>query len=350
MAHTPRILIIRPSALGDVCRTVPVLVSLRRSHPDARIDWLIQDSFEGAIAHHPALTHTVPFPRRLLGQAIRRLDIAPVMHFLDALAQVHYDLVVDVQGLARSGFFAYWTGAPRRIGLANARELGWLGLNERHHIPRNLHTVDRMLEVLRLAGVPPVPDMRLYASDAARRQLHSLGHTPTQIKPGPYVVIAPTSRWPAKRWPADRFANVASHLAARGLTVILVGSRSERDQCAPLLALAARTPLVIDLIGQTTVAQLMALIESSSLVIANDSAALHMAVGFDRPLIGLYGPTDISLVGPYRRDADVIQHITPADKLNHKDDARVDLMRRITTDEVIAAAEQRLANDSPRRR
>lgn len=338
MSLPSRILLIRPSALGDVCRTVPVLASLRRTYPDARIDWLVQDSFADAILHHPALTHAVPFPRRLLGESIRRLDIAPVMGFLDTLAEAHYDLVIDVQGLARSGFFAYWTGAHRRVGLTNAREMGWLGLNERHHVPRDVHTVDRMLEVLRLAGIQPILDMRLYVSDTARQQLHSLGHT----HDGPYIVLAPTSRWPAKRWPVDRFAEVAEQLASRGLPVVLVGGKSERDQCEPLIDLAARNPLILDLIGQTTVAQLMALIESSALVIANDSAALHMAVGFDRPLIALYGPTRVDLVGPYRREADVIQHITPADELDHKLGAHVSLMHRITTDEVITAADQRL--------
>lgn len=338
MTHPNRILLIRPSALGDVCRTVPALASLRRAYPSADIDWLVQDTFTDAVVHHPDLTRILPFPRRLLGRAIRAFDLAPVMQFLDSLADGHYDLVFDLQGLARSGFFAYWTGAPRRVGLADARELGWMGLNERHAVTPGLHTVDRMLEVLRLAGVTPVTDMRLYASDAARQQLRSIGHTAD----GPYAVLAPTSRWPAKRWPADRFAVLASHLAARGVPVVLIGGPAERDQCEPLLDLAERDPRVVDLIGRTTVGQLMALAESAALVIANDSAALHMAVGFDRPLIALYGPTRVDRVGPYRREADVIQHITPADHLDHKDSAQVALMQRISTDEVIAAADARL--------
>jgi ADP-heptose:LPS heptosyltransferase len=69
------------------------------------------------------------------------------------------------------------------------------------------------------------------------------------------------------------------------------------------MELAAREPRVIDLVGKTTVGQLMALVQGASLVIANDSAALHMAVGFDRPSVGLFGPTRLELVGPYQKHA-----------------------------------------------
>lgn len=339
MTAASRILLIRPSALGDVCRTAPVLASLRAAHPEARIDWLVQDTFAEAVVHHPALTRVLPFPRRPLGTALRRMNVAPLMDFLDGLATAHYDLVVDVQGLARSGFFAYWTGAPRRLGLADARELGWLGLTERHRVDARLHTVDRMLEVLRCAGFAVVPDMRLYASDTIRQQMRSIGH----VMDGPYAVVAPTSRWPAKRWPAERFAEVAKRIAASGVPVVIVGGASERDQCGPLIELARQTPGVLDMIGQTSVGQLMALIESSALVLANDSAALHMAVGFDRPLVALYGPTRVDLVGPYQRDADVIQHLRPGDVLDHKHERGVALMERITVEEVAAAVEARLA-------
>ena len=83
----------------------------------------------------------------------------------------------------------------------------------------------------------------------------------------------------------------------------------------------------------------MALVESSSLVIANDSAALHMAVGFDRPMVALYGPTRVDRVGPYGREADVIQHVTPSDRLDHKDGAAGRaLMERIGVEEVVSRA------------
>jgi heptosyltransferase-1 len=338
-----RILIIRPSALGDVCRSVPVLVSLRRAYPDARIDWLVQDSFADAIRHHPALTGIVPFARRETGTALKSGQSAPLRGLLHRLREPRYDLVIDAQGLFRSGFFAWATRAPRRIGYANAREFGWLGVKERYHIATDLHSVDRMLELVRRAGIEPIADMRLYSPPEDRAAFAADARFAE-----PYAVIAPTSRWPGKLWPADHFAEVARTLLARGLPrIALVGAAGERDQIGPLLDLAASDTRVIDLVGQTSIGRLMALIERASLVIALDSAALHIAVGFDRPIVALFGPTRVELVGPYRREGDVIQHIRPDDTLDHKN-ARSGraLMERITTDEVLAAASKALDQNS----
>lgn len=338
MGEPSRILLIRPSALGDVCKSVPALASLRRAYPDAAIDWLVQDTFADAVRFHPALTDVVAFPRAELSAELRSWRTARLRAWAGELRARKYDLVVDVQGLARSGLVAWATGAPRRVGFVDARELGWLGLTERHAVPAGLHSVDRMMELIRLAGVEPVMRMGLHAPPAAIQEVRA----DARLTDG-YVLVAPTSRWPGKRWPADRFAALAAELLRRIGAVVVVGTASERPQCRELIELADRDPRVVDRIGGTSVGQLMALVKGASLVVANDSAALHMGVGFDRPLVALYGPTDVRAVGPYRREADVIQHLRPGDRFEHKDErlGRA-MMDRITIDEVVAACQARL--------
>lgn len=316
-----------------------MLASLRRAFPKARIDWLVNDTFVASIEHHPALSNAVPFARKALGAGLKRLNPRPTREFLAGLRRTKYDLVIDAQGLFRSGLFARATGAPRRIGFANARELGWAFMTERHEVDRDMHTVDRMLKLIELAGIPPVADMRLYSGAAERDAITRL------IGEGDWpIVIAPTSRWVGKQWPSDRFAALARHLVSRGDRVAIVGAPSEREQCGELIGMAAEDMRVLDLVGKTGVGGLMALIERSPLVVANDSAPLHMAVGFDRPLVALFGPTRLMTVGPYRREADVIQHAREGDSMDHKDNSGGrTLMERITTREVIEAAEKRLA-------
>jgi heptosyltransferase I len=347
MADVRNILLIRPSALGDVCRSVPVIASLRRAYPGARIDWLVQEQFADAIWHHPALSEAILFDRRGIGSALKRGDIRPLTLLTGKLKSAQYDLAIDAQGLARSSYFAFASGARRRIGFARpeSRELAFLGYNRRTAVPPAAHTVDKMLALMPPAGAEPVADMRLYTGPkeraAAQAMLAERGFDVSST----YIILAPTSRWPGKRWPAEHFARAAEVLLDSGAAdaAVIVGGKSERDQCGPLLELAGRSPRTLDLIGRTTVGELMALIQSAALVIANDSAALHMAVGFDRPLIALYGPTDISHVGPYRREADVIQHITSGDALDHKNEsAGLALMERISVDEVVSAARTRL--------
>jgi len=338
-------LIIRPSALGDVCRSVPVLVSLRRAFPEAQIEWLVQDDFAPAIEHHPALSGVLPFPRRTVD--LRRLwrpaAQRTLIEFLTRLTN-GYQLVVDCQGLGRSGFFTWVTRAERRIGYANAQEAAAIAYTEKHHIPRELHAVDRMLRLLEDSGITPIHDMRLYTGESERTKACAL--LGRFAEPGMRVaVVAPTSRWPGKRWPAERYAALITALLASGRldAVAIVGAASEVDQCGPVIDLAGKDPRILNLIGRTPIGVLMAVIERAVLVIANDSAAVHMAVGFDRPLLGLYGPTRLDLAGPYRREADVIQAVDPGPKNRHKDDAAGRLaMEAITTERVIHAALERL--------
>ncbi|CAG0950706.1 ADP-heptose--LPS heptosyltransferase 2 [Phycisphaerales bacterium] len=261
--------------------------------------------------------------------------------YLRSLRDRQYDLVIDAQGLARSAFMARATGAPHRVGHADAREFAALAYTQRVPADIEQHTVDRMLSLAAAVGAPAVADtraMRLYTppSAAGFTAKHPL------IGGARYVVLSPTSRWPAKQWPDQRFATLASALARDGLTVVLVGSASERSQVPGCLALAEANPCVVDLLGRTSVGQLMDVLEHSALVVANDSAALHIAVGFNRPLIALYGPTRVHRVGPYRRAGDVIQHATARDRLDHKSSAARALMERISAAEVVAAARLRL--------
>jgi lipopolysaccharide heptosyltransferase I len=342
-----RILIIRPSALGDVCRSVPVLASLRAAFPTARIDWLVQDTFAPAVASHPALTANgggvVPFPRAQLKRWYAPATTPALRAFLAGLSAARYDLVLDCQGLLRSGLFALATRAPRRIGFDNAQELGWLGLTERIAAPRDLHAVDRMLLLAQAAGAAPAYDLRLYTSEADRAWAAA---QPALAEP--FAVLAPTTRWPGKRWAGDRFAALARGMLDKRVfgceRVVLVGAQSEREQCGELLALAAREPRVVDLIGATSVGQLMAVVERCAVLVGCDSAAVHMAVGFDRPLCALYGPTRVERVGPYNRSAQVVQRLIPGDVMDHKNEgAGRRLMDRISVEDVVEClAAQRL--------
>jgi heptosyltransferase-1/heptosyltransferase-2 len=201
-----------------------------------------------------------------------------------------------------------------------------------------MHTVDRMLSLARAAGATPVPDLRLYAPESDRAAVAA----DPDLSSAPFAVLAPTSRWPGKRWPIDRFVRLAERmlrdprLAGGAERLVIVGGPEERNQCGPLLDLAAREPRLVDRIGTTSVGGLLALVERSRLVVANDSAVLHIAVGFDRPMVALFGPTRVDRVGPYGRSADVVQHVTPADRLDHKNaESGRRLMERITVDDVL---------------
>lgn len=336
-----KVLIVRPSALGDVCRTVPVAAALRRAYPNTEIDWIVQDSFVEAVVAHPAVRRVIPFPRRRFAAWWKPRVARELLGWLSALRRERYDLVLDCQGLARSGIFARWSGAPERIGYSQAAEGSWLALTRRVDAPLELHAVDRMMKLAIAAGTDDTAAMQLYVPPGAPDRIASaLGDRADLLQDG-YAVVAPTSRWPGKLWPSDRYAAAIERL---NMPVVLVGAEHERAQCAPLLELSRRRRHVVDLIGSTSIGSLMALVSRASLVIGSDSACIHMAVGFDRPLVALYGPTDASRVGPYKRERSVVQRLEPGDQFDHKDEPRGRaMMERITVDDVVQKAAEELA-------
>jgi len=344
-----RVLIVRPTALGDVARTVPALASLRKALPDARIDWLVAKAFADAVRHHPMLDGVIEFDRKALARFGFSLSATKAgLRFAQLLRENRYDAVYDLQGLFRSGLFTRLSGARRRVGFANARELAWLGYNARHRIDNRQHTVDRMLGLLAADGLEPVHDMRLYLSDmdsdwlATFKQEHG-------ITGAGYACIAPTARWGCKCWPIERYGQVARRMIEQGHAgdkLILLASPNERDQVLPIFETllgggASGGEAGGDLrervvFPNTSVGQMMALLSETRVLVCNDSAPLHIAVGFDRPVVALFGPTDPSTVGPYLREGSVLRPAeaenTKTNYRHHLDDPT--LISNITVDEV----------------
>jgi lipopolysaccharide heptosyltransferase I len=324
-----RILLIKPSAVGDVIHTVPVLVRLRQRYPNAQLDWLLTPSNAELIRHHPALSNAVLFDRHVLGHFGRSWKATREMaRFLFKVRKARYELVIDLHGQFRSALISLMSRAPVRIGFdrprraarAGERQLvreaylhGWTGAREgawlayTHRIPvRNLdvHAVDRYLSlasVLGLKGGPP--DFHIPLPDAARGRVDELlAHH--GVRGQPYAVLAPGTTWETKHWPADSFAAVGRHLTASGRRIVLAGSGNERPRCRQV---AAACPGAVDLCGQTSLPELAALLGGATLCVTNDSGSMHLAVAVGRPVVCIFGPTDPVWIGPYGQPEAVAQ-------------------------------------------
>jgi len=337
-----RILIIRPSALGDVCRTVPVLTALRRAAPHAAIHWVVQSEFAEAIEAHPALDGVIPFPRsRFRGLATRPDRWAGVARFFAGLRRGRFDLAIDCQGLARSGIMSLATGASIRVSDRSAREGSWLAGTRRVTLPPGLHEVDRMLSLAVAAGAQANGELDLHVpaagSEAWSSRRRVLGLT------GDFVVLAPATRWPSKAWPAGRWSALGRRLLDldASLKLVLVGSPGEVDVAhAVAEGLREHDSSVVNCCGQTGIGELMAIIDDASLTIASDSAPLHMAAGLGGRYLGLYGPTDPAIVGPWRgMDRVIAAPRSPDEVFDYRSSALGDrVMRRIELDEVAERA------------
>lgn len=306
-----RILIIKPSSLGDIVHTLPVLALLRETWPQAHIAWLVGSAFAPLLDGHPLLDEVIVFDRRRFGRLLQsRRILADFGRFVWQLRRRRFDLVIDLQGLVRSGFLAWASGAPRRVGFARARELAPLFYSQRvacppdatHAVDKNLHLAKALCPRLGVGGVASFPlGLRHEELAAARRLLADSAGRPLDT----FIVLLPGARWESKRWPADRFAALIDRVHAEGLPpVVLAGGPDDRT-LAEQIASACAAPAT-NLVGRTTLRELSALLALSALVICQDSGPMHIAAALNKPLVALFGPTNPSRTGPHSPAARVV--------------------------------------------
>lgn len=329
-----RILIIKPSAIGDVIHALPVLNLLRRRWPAARISWLATPPCTELLEGHPQLNEVIAFPRRQFGQGWRNPKIAAALfHFMRDLRRRKFDWVIDLQGLFRSGWLAMQTQAPLRIGFANARELAWIFYTHRVAIRSpDIHAVDRYIKLASALGCDHSPVEFPIPIDEADRQY--IGNLLPKGKR--FAVLLPGTNWATKRWPVEHFAAIVQPLRERfGLNTIIAGGPDAAE-------LATLIPDSLNLVGKTNLRQLAALLEKADLVIANDSGPMHLAAALARPLVALYGPTNPLRTGPYARPNSVIRLDIPCSPCYSRHCSHQSCLRWLGIEPVLALAEKQM--------
>lgn len=303
-----RILIVKPSSLGDVVHALPALAGLRRAYPQAHIAWLLSTSFAPLLDGHPLLNEVIRFDRRRYGRMLRSLGaLRDFWRFVRDLRRRHFDLVLDLQGLFRSGFLTWATGTANRVGFADARELGWLFYNRRVVGPAgDAHAVEKNLCLARALGLPVDPPefplaLNTTEHDATRRLLSELADRPIEH----FIALVVGARWDSKRWRAARLAALVNALAQEGLPpVVLLGAPDDRafaDQITAHISVP-----VVDAVGRTTLRQLCAALSLADLVICHDSGPMHVAAALSKPIVAIFGPTNPARTGPFCNTARVV--------------------------------------------
>ncbi len=314
-----RILIVRLSALGDVLHALPVLSALRDRFPDARIDWAVEDKAAALLEGRPDLTEALVFPRKALNVAARGVpnpaDLWRIARgYVETMRARTYDVALDLQGNLKSGAVTRMSGAALRFGLGGpeAREgNAWFTQRRAVPPPEARHRVARGLAVASaLVGEPlPYVPPGFPVDDATRAAVDALLDE-QGLAERPFVVLHPgTSGFGAfKRWPPDRFGALARMLAADGRGVLVTYGPGE-DALADGVLGAAR--------GTASAAQppslqaLAEVIRRATLFVAADTGPLHLAALVETPLLGLFGPKDPSIYGPYGVRADGTPGVLP---------------------------------------
>ncbi len=307
----PRLLIVRLSAIGDVLHALPTLAALRAQWPAARIDWVVEDRAASALEARSDLNRVVVFPRRELAGASRGASVSRLRSgraFVGRLREQAYDAVLDLQGNLKSGLVARLARAPLRCGpdRRGGREGNHLFLSRRVAVPSTVrHRVERNLALASaLVGRPlawrdPGFPRERRTEEAADALLERVGLP----RAGGFALLHPgTSGFGRfKRWPADRFGALARRLAGDGMPIAATGGPGERDLVADLVAAAGVPIAALEPPDLPTLAALQA---RAAIVIAPDTGPLHLAALVGAPVLGLFGPKDPAVYGPYGRRSD----------------------------------------------
>jgi lipopolysaccharide heptosyltransferase I len=300
-----KILILKPSSLGDVIHALPVLRLLKSHLPESRIYWWLDSNLKSLLEQDRDLAGVIPFDRSFWA-APRRWP--RMFSSLRDLRAMRFDWAIDLQGLARSGIVAWLARAKLTIGLDNPREGHREGARAFYDVTPppaapGTHAVDRYLAVLPLLNVPVHWNFDWLPK---RPDIAAQIEQKWNPGPGPWIVLAPGARWDDKRWPARNFAELTGLMRGLGaLKIVILGSADER----PLgEAIAAQNPdCCLNLAGQTSLWEMIEWVRRGRLVIGNDSGPMHVAAALGRPLIALFGPTDPRNTGPYRKFNSVLQ-------------------------------------------
>lgn len=335
MGEEPRrILIIKPSALGDIILALPALSALKRSFPGAKISWFVRPEFAPLITGHPYISDIILFDRKQLAKWWCSPDsFKSLWSLIKQLRAGKFDLVFDFQGLFRTGFFSWVTGCKRRFGMAGAKELAHLFYTDKiSQDASSVHLVDYYLKMVASAGAKKgEAEFRLPEDVGAAEKIDKL--LKSQGVNAKYAVIVPGAARPNKRWPIERFAELAGKISERfGLSIVATGSQGEREY---IEAIGKR---VINLAGKTAVRELIPLMKRASLVVSNDTGPGHIAAALGVPMVMIFGPTNPARVCSYKRPECVVA-IEPNERGMNADsyDPRHDITH-ITVEQVFETA------------
>lgn len=336
------ILVIRLSAIGDVIMASGLLPALRAAYPEARIGWLTDEANADLLRHHPRLDRLHLWPRRRWRELRRagqyRQFLREALEFIRALRRERYALVLDLQGLLKSGIWARLSGGRRRIGLGSREGSGLLMtevLDRRVDSPKIGKEYRKLAEFL---GAPPDAfrlDIAVSAESraAARELLRAEGVA------GDYAVIAPFTTRPQKHWFDERWAELARALAAqRGWPVVMLGGPGDRERAEAIAGLAGGG--LVNLAGRTRLNQCAAVIEGAKLLVGVDTGLTHLGIALGVPTLALFGSTR-----PYldtgRPDARVLYEPLDCSPCRRRPTCggSFDCMRRHTAASVLAAIE-----------
>jgi len=298
-----QICILRLSAIGDICHVLPVIRTLQHVWPDTKLTWVIGKLEYQLVSDIPGIEFII---------FDKRMGLKAYLSLKQSMRHRQFDLLLHMQMSLRASLASLLIPARIKLGFdkTHANDLQWLFTNQRIAYKPEQHVVDSFFGFIEAFGI----HQRVMQWGIPINQQISQSIV-TLVPDTPYIIISPCSSMPYRNWSVTGYAAAADYIAKHyALPVVLTGGTTEieKQYGKNITALCKHKP--VNLIGQTNLKQLLAIIKNARGVIAPDSGPAHMATAVATPVIGLYACTNPDRARPYNSSAYIINKYPQAVK------------------------------------
>lgn len=314
-----RILIIKPSSMGDVIHALPVAHAIKRTFPNVRIGWVIQSGLESFLENDCSVDEIIkisipstsdPHAKRGAYLKAGRATITEWKRLRRQFTSSKYDVSLDLHASFRSGLISLANHGALRLGLADAKELNTYFQHELiPPDPGKPHAVDKNLVFLSRFSIEPIKeDFLLRLSDQVRQNIQVYLDS-LRLPAGKRIIYAnPAARWRTKRWNIKGWRELTEMILNQMRAIVIFGGGINDRSYIDKIIGEKKFPDVFNVAGRLTPVESAALIEKSHVYVGVDSGPMHIAAFVGVPVVALFGPTDPAKVGPYSEHSVVIKN------------------------------------------
>ncbi len=275
-----RVLLIKLSSMGDVIHTLPAITDAMHNVPGIEFDWVVEPSFSEIAAWHPAVRKVFKLP-------LRSKKYNEVWQVIKDIKRTKYDLVIDAQGLIKSSIVAAFLRSHARVGFdwGSCREgLACTLYHKRFNIPWMQHAVIRLrklfAQIFSYTYEQDYVDYGIAWQDFASKDEAN----------NPYVMFLHGTTWETKHWPDEYWVGLANLLAKQGITVKVTWATLEQKERAMMLRNKCSN---VEMLPHLTLNQALVVLQNAVGVVAVDTGFAHLSAALNKPLVAIYGPTDV---------------------------------------------------------
>jgi lipopolysaccharide heptosyltransferase I len=336
-----RVLIIRLGAFGDILHTLPVAHTLRMHYPQAHITWAVEAPLTAVLEDNPDIDRLLVINTKRWRRSWTWETVTELRAVTQQLREAHFDVVLDVQGLLKSGILGYLTQAPVRIGFhtQDCREAVNTLFTSHQIAPvvRGQHVIYRNLALLQALEITkPAIAFPFYIPTAAEEKVEAM--LQYQGIHDPFVVLNPGGGWRTKLWGSANYAFLSDAIRNRfGLRTVLTWGPGEEELAQEIAMRSRFAPPFIP--PYTTIKELAAILQRALLVVGGDTGPLHLAAALQKPVVGIYGPSDPVRNGPFGTEHVIIRRLLPCSNCFRRTCPTIQCLHEVSVEEVIQGME-----------